>query len=274
MNPDEIQNLKEENEELRTEVEQLKRKDQDRDGEMSEIKRILESHTHSGNDGTKPFYNETMKLKTGSQVSAGYVTLADQILPSGATGAIDDVQRGALVVGKDEDLSDGFDNAQLTIEHQEVTDGGTNQTFLWGIRGKGYAGDTGEVTSGGTTLDQANFTFVVDRLTGHFIAVYNPSAPTEFDVYEIASNTATQITITGGTWTFNSANDAKFFIWVPMYSGAAQYPWRRIYTMEGTAGGVRFGGGDTAGGQNGMLYMDSTGDLYWRSKAGVSTKLN
>ena len=56
--------------------------------------------------------------------------------------------------------------------------------------------------------------------------------------------------------------------------GSAQTIFQRFYTQEGTAGGIRFGVGATAGGQNGLLYSDATGDLYWRDKAGTSVKLN
>jgi hypothetical protein len=56
--------------------------------------------------------------------------------------------------------------------------------------------------------------------------------------------------------------------------GSADTPFQRFYTQEGTGGGIRFGVGTTNGGQNGLAYMDVTGDIYWRNKIGASTKLN
>ena len=212
----------------------------------------MESHTHSGSDGSKQFFNNGIQSKTGTQLAAGYTTIADFIEPAG--GVFDGIQRGYFIVGNDENAIDGFDNGQLTVEHQKSTNNSTNQTFLYGVRGKGYVGSTGEITSGGTTMSQTNFAWEVDRLTGHFIDVFNPSG--EWDTFLIASNTADTITITGGTWSFSSTNDAPFIIWVPMYLGAANYPWRRVYTMDTSAGGVRFGGGDTNGGQNTILYTE------------------
>ena len=115
------------------------------------------------------------------------------------------------------------------------------------------------------------FDFTTNELSGHLINIYNSSG-TFVESQAIASNTSTVITISG-TWT-SSTSGGIFFIYNPAYLGSAEHIWQRAYVQEGTSGGVRFGVGPTAGGQNGLLYMDSAGDLWWRDKAGTAIQLN
>lgn len=264
-------------EETQRSNDELRRKLDDLQKDYDETKRVLSTHTHSGKDGTKPFFNEDIKLKTGSTLTAGYTHLTDIV--QSISGDPAGRQVAALVVGDDEDVSNGWQNAEVLLDHQKYTNGSTNQTFFYGVRGTGYASGatgttgTGSVTSGGTSFSQGEFTFVASALIGGWICVTNPAASTEFDCYEISANTASGITITGGTWTFTGSS-CPFSIFYPVYLGSAQAPWRRIYTKRGTVGGIRFGEGDTNGGQNGLLYSDASGDLYWRNYAGASTKLN
>jgi len=179
---------------------------------------------------------------------------------------------GGLIVGKQptEQGGDTTKNFQLVIEHKHGTDGTTNDTFVYGVRPPTYIGN-GDVTSGGNTMVQSNFSWTTNELAGAYINIFNSSGTFVF-TKPIASNTSTTITITG-TWP-SSVSNGTFSIYVPVYFGSSQTPWRRLYTGESTSEGIRFGYGPTAGGQNGLLYMDSAGDLYWRNKSGTSTKLN
>ena len=131
-------------------------------------------------------------------------------------------------------------------------------------------------TAGGNTITISGYDFATDELTGAYINIYN-SSNNLVETQTITSNTATQITITG-TWIASTSN-AYFKIYVPVFLGETTTVFRRLYVEEGSStGGIRFGVGPTstsAGGQNGLLYMDSAGDLYWRPKAtAVAVKLN
>lgn len=246
---------------------ELERKIQDFSTQLDEIKNGLETHTHSGNDGSTYIYGEPIKLKPGAGFSTGKFGFVDY----------QDSSRifGFQVVGdgvSDSGLTDSIKNTtQLTIEHQPLTNGSSNNTFYYGYRSPLYASGVtngGKIVSGGTTLTQSKFEWETNELDGAFVLVKD-SANSTFDVYEIASNTSTVITITGGTWTFSSAN-AEFVIFVPVYLGSADFPWRRIYTTDGSGGGIRFGMGDTNGGQNALLYTDGTA-LKFRKKDGTVT---
>lgn len=239
--------------ELKNQIEELKT-------ELQEMRETIANHGHTGQDGSTALnttieIDENKVFKTGSMVIEGVPAVTPNILV------------GGIAVGEDTVMSDGSRNTQVVINHDEDS----FQSFMFGQRAPIYRGTDGDINAGGNTLQQDTYTWETNELAGAYV-VANTSA-TEFDFYEIASNTSDTLTITGGTWSA-SEDPSEFFVFVPIYFGAAQYPWRRIYTMEGTGGGVRIGGGDTAGGQNGLLYMDSGGDLYWRNKAGSSTKLN
>lgn len=133
------------------------------------------------------------------------------------------------------------------------------------------AGVTISTTSGGNTVTINGYGFDTNELAGAFISIYDSSGSL-VEGQTIASNTSTVITISG-TWT-SSTSGGTFLIYKPVLLGAIDRVWQRLYVQEGDGGGVRFGAGPTNGGQNGLLYMDSAGDLYWRNKAGTAVKLN
>lgn len=223
-------------------------------------------HTHTGKDGSEK-NKDSIELLPGQWFKAGSITLADA--PQSALGQAGRFY-GSLVIGNDSSVVDGSDNAQLNIDHQSET--ATLQTFIYAFRKPLAFGTTGSVTSGGTVLTQSEFLFETNALAGAFVDVYN-TLDALVETFEIASNTANTITITGGTWSA-TASPIVFQVFMPVYLGAADFPYRRIYTGPLDSGGIRFGFGPTAGGQNGLLYMDATGDLYWRPKTGAAVKLN
>lgn len=138
-----------------------------------------------------------------------------------------------------------------------------------------YENTSISTTAGGDTVTITGFNFITDELTGAYINIYNSSGVL-IETRTIASNTATVITITG-TWL--ASTTGVFKIYNPVFLGRTETVFHRLYVEEGSAtGGIRFGVGPTstsAGGQNGLLYMDAAGDLYWRPKATASAvKLN
>lgn len=231
------------------------------------IQRDLGSHTHGGNDKSSSIYNDGVALKPGQGLQAGRVALVDGI----ESGSIA-LQRilGAVIIGEDGNSVDGSDNAQLTFEHQIGTTGTTNQTFMYGLRPPFYIGLDGVVASGKSTLTTKSYSFPRDSLVGAYLVVTNPSNSADFQGYTITGNTDKSITV-NGTWSFSSPyQNAAFAVFVPFYLGAANYPFRRAYVLQGTGGGVRFGMGATAGGQNGLLFLnESTGRLQFRRPNGT-----
>ncbi len=134
-----------------------------------------------------------------------------------------------------------------------------------------YANTSISTTATGNTVTISGYNFITNELTGAYINIFNSSG-TLIETQKIASNTATVVTISG-TW--RSSTTGTFKIYNPVFLGRTETIFHRVYVEEGTtAGGVRFGVGPTNGGQNGLIYMDSSGNLFWRDKAGTSTQLN
>jgi len=222
-------------------------------------------HSHTGKDGTQ-ISKDSIELLPGQAFKAGSIALVDA--PQAAN-----LQAGrffgSVMVGNDSSMINGSENLQLNIDHQSETT--TMQSFIYAFRKPIAFGTTGSITSGGTTLNQGEFTFDINVLDGAYIDVYD-STNTFKETFEIASNTAQVITITGGTWSY-TASSITFQVFMPVYLGAADFPFRRIYTDSGINGGIRFGVGPTNAGQkqNGLFYLDmADGNLYFRKPDGTT----
>ena len=236
---------------------------------------LIPNHAHTGADS--PLIT-TVNLPPGVPVDFGYGALNSADTSPGTAGE----QIGVfLVSGKPTDagpISSSSNNLQLNLLHQP--NNSLNQSFITAFRNPNFSlpvGQTISVTGGGNTVTIPQVAFVTNYYANALIDIYD-STGTFVETQIIASNTATVITISG-TW-LNTTTNGSIFIYQPVYLGSADDVWQRVYTQEGTAGGIRFGVGATNGiggtppSQNGLLYSDATGDLYWRNKAGTSTKLN
>lgn len=235
-------------------------------------------HTHNGTDS--PIVT-IVDLKPNNPVLLGYGGMISYSPGSGDTapGSAGEEVITIIVAGKDQTAGvtqSSISNMQIQLEHYPQDP--NNFSFFDAFRPPLYtntANTTITVTAGGSTVTITGYTFPVNSL-------FNATTPVLIDIFDssgnlvetqsIASNTATVITI-NGTW-LNTTIGGTFLVFVPVFLGRTQNPWQRAYVMDSTAGGVRFGGGPTNAGQNGLLYMDSAGDLYWRNKSGTSTKLN
>lgn len=252
MNPDD----------LKKQVDNLSKDVKSLEDKLKKTMKDLETHTHSGVDGSSYIYNDSIRLKPNQQLGIGNFSLAEFSGPVSAGG--EPTQRGFLLVGDDVNALDGIQNAQISFENQPSTDGTTNQTFLYAFRGPALFALDGIVTSGGTTLKTKTYSFTENQLAGAYINIRTSIDATTFESHLIASNTTDTITITGTTWGFSS-NSAYFFIYVPVYLGAADYPWRRIYANE-----VRIGQGPSAG--TGVVYIRTgTGSPEGVETAGVGS---
>jgi hypothetical protein len=227
-----------------------------------------EKHQHSPEDGTN-ILRKNIELDIGQWMQVG-LNSQGTVNDGAASGQI----QHAFSVGKDDGrrgVVTKADIMQVDYLHQPST----ALSFIIGRRtpvvSSGADGSKISVSAAGNTVTINGFNFTTNELANALINIYNSSGA-YVCTRTITSNTSTVVTITG-TWG-TTVSGGTFDIYRPVYFGAAEYIWQRFYAQEGTAGGVRFGVGATAGGENGLLYMDATGNLYYRNKAGTSIKLN
>ena len=250
-------------------IQRLTQKMQMLEQELTETKRLLADHQHDDVDGTKVL-RKNINLDVDQGINIGVGGLLSGRSYVGASG---DIFSLGIDVGEDRQISivNQSRNAQVNLDHFSQTD----FSYLVGARKPIVTcpeGTTIAVTVGGNTVTIGGFSFATNELAGALINIIDSSAAL-VETQVIASNTSSVITISG-TWGA-STSGATFIIYKPIFLGRDIAIWARVYVQEGTAaGGVRFGVGPTNGGQNGLLYMDAAGDLYWRNKAGSSTKLN
>lgn len=253
------------------ELEELKNKVLSLEEELRTFKNLIQEHNHDGFDGTN-ILKKSIRLNPDQILQVGNGSIASP--NANDQGESTENYNFSFSVGKDDGRT-GFvskaDLMQVDFQHQP----NTSTSFFFARRTPLVTPleSTVSTTSGGNTITINGYNFTTDELTGGIINIYNSSG-TFIESRTIASNTDTVVTI-DGTWGATTSS-ASFRIARPVYHGSAEYIWQRYYTQEGTGGGIRFGMGVTAGAQNqnGLLYMDATGDLYWRNKSGTSTKLN
>lgn len=237
--------------------------------ELQNMKQLLATHQHC-NDGTIPLRKNIM-LDRDQWLAVG----SSQVITGQPQnqGQVSELYNLAISEGPDP-VTDGFvyksNNMQMNFYHQPNSD----LSFMWMFRKplvSSVAGISLSISSAGNTVTIPGYNFTSGELIGAVIYIQNSSGTT-ISASTISGNTSTVITI-DGTWGVTASN-CTFGIYRTVYLGSAETIWQRGYFQEGTAGGIRFGMGATAGGRNGLLYMDATGDLYWRNKGGTSTKLN
>lgn len=279
------QELKKEIEELKNKFEEFSKKFEDSENKLREAERVIADHTHSGIDGSKAFYNDSIILKPGERFQTGKMSMEEF--------SNEVKQVGGFVVGNNSGqsgLANKLKSTQITIENQQSTDTTTNQTFLYGFRYPVYNGAIAvTATATGTTLTQTDFTFIVNELSGAYINIYDSLRAYQY-TRQIASNTATVITIDG---TFPATVTGGFFdVVMPVYFGAAQYPWRQGYFVgqdvsSGGDGGqrrvLRFGMGTSAGadvigyffgtGTPEGVVTANVGSIFLRTDGGALTTL-
>ena len=262
--------------ELSNQVRDLKNSLSESNRNFEELNRKFESHQHSGRDSSMTIDKE-INLKSGVPIklgNGGLIAYSTADLSTITPGSTSEQTVLGLVAGKDMAGGVGYSTKNMQMQFQHYPQSTSNQSFLTMARPPllgNIPGLTISVTAAGNTVTINGYNFTTNELAGALIVIYS-SAGALVEVQTIASNTSNVITISG-TWGA-STSGGTFFIYVPVYLGSAETIFQRGYFQEGTAGGIRLGVGVTNGGQNGLLYMDATGDLYWRDKAGTSVKLN
>lgn len=231
----------------------------------------IPAHTHNGSDSLL-ITTVNLPLETPIKFGLGGIisTSNSRTIAPGSAG---EITQTIISSGKDQTGTVGFKGGNLQLNLLHLPQSASNQSFITAQRPPLYSNITGttiSTTLGGNTVTTSGYGFTTNSLAGALINIYNSAGLVETQT--IASNTSTVITISG-TWLATTTN-GTLGIFQPVFFGASDTPYQRLYTQEGDTAGIRFGVGVTNGGQNGLLYMDAAGDLYWRNKAGASTKLN
>lgn len=257
------------NEELKSQVEELSNKVKELTEKLNETSKKLDEYTikhkehiHNGEDGTNTITGDLRlhKDRTIKLADCEIAQLVRGINTSGETNMF------AIAVGRDprSGIASNSENAQFNIVHQPQS----TISYISGIRPPLYINSTViSTTSGGSTITFTGANFVVNDLAGASVNIYD-STGALVEMQTIASNTATVITISS-TW-LNTTTGGTAEVLFPMYLGISNYPWQRGYVMDGSGGGIRFGGGATNNGQNALLYTDGT-SLKFRKKDGTVT---
>lgn len=219
----------------------------------------MDTHTHSGNDGSSFIYNTPIRLKPGNHFHTGMVSFEEPYNVQNST----EVASAGLVVGDDQTTDDGLNTAQFLLTFRN--DQASNVTSA---SGPIYSGTDAVVS--GTSVSTTSFNFVTNELAGMILIVVDSSNNSEGAA--IVSNTTNTITV-DNAFTITGAGNS-FLVFNPVYLGFSTSPWKRAYVMEGTDGGIRFGLGTTNNGQNGLLYMGANGKLYWRGKGGTAYEVD
>lgn len=277
---------------LSNEVKSLTDKLNESNNKFIEFERLFKVHQHSNVDGTSALL-KGIDVASGQPVyigNGGLIELTNKIDQSSETNTL------SLAVGRDRGaLSGGTKetsvNTNINIQHQPGTDGDTNQTFMFGYRPPLFVNTSTTITatSGASTLTDISQNFVVNELAGAQLVISNSAGTFQYS-RQIASNTATVITIDG---TFPATvTNVQYTILMPVYFGAAQYPWRQGYYggQDVSSGGtgiqrrvLRFGYGTSAGADViGVFFGTGTpeavvtaniGSLFLRSDGGAATTL-
>lgn len=208
--------------------------------------------------------------------------------------ATDRVYRAAVSVGEEtmqqQGSASGSKNTQIYLEDQ--ADSSTFNSFLYGYRKPLYTvneGSTVSVTSGASTMTDSDKDWDTNELAGAMINIYDSGGALQFS-RQIASNTGTVVTI-DGTWPA-TVNSGSYVVLMPIYLGAAEYPWRQGYfggddVSSGGTGAqrrfIRIGYGSTGGTETRGLFFGtgspesvvtaSVGSLYLRTDGSTNTVL-
>lgn len=238
--------------------------------ELQELKQKYTTHQHNNTDGTNYLRKSiTLDADQAIAVGAGQWQTLQQYNATDGVNFISVFTVGENIIPG---LSIKSPNMQMLMTH--IPNQASNFSFLTAECPPlfiSYANTSISTTLGGSTVTITGYSFSTDELAGAYINIYNSSSDL-IETQIIASNTSTVITISG-TWL--ASTTGTFKIYNPVFLGRTETIFHRLYVEEGTSvGGVRFGVGATGNTQNGLLYMDAAGDLYWRDKGGVSVKLN
>lgn len=254
---------------LNTKIRELENKldssiklNKDLENKLNELSEILRKHEHSGSDGSSQIFTNPIILNDNVRFQTGLTSIDSK---TSKLGGGNEYSVTSITTGEDSNSNGIVDKlkstTQLTIQHSHIDD----TSFVYIFRNPYYDGKC-NITSGLSEIIQNKFIFELDELKDSFITIKITSST--FNTYKILSNTNNTITVSGTLPT--TISDTNFAIFKPVYLGSGTFPFRRIYTLGDTDGGIRFGNGTTGNGQNGLLFLnESTGRLQFRRPNGT-----
>jgi hypothetical protein len=250
------------NEELERKVSEQENRILELENKIKEFEKTFTEHGHTGND-------KSLGIKGNIQLEDfQYITIGNAIFSGASVNKGTPTEQNFTFINTGGDRDDKV--LDVTKNTQIVTDDTpSGLTFFYGQKSPVVVGTGISIVSGTSTLNDSTKKFVVNELAGAYI---NISAVGSIitETLVIASNTESSITVTG---TFSTdISNAAYVVFDAVYLGAANYPWKRLYTTDTNAGGLRFGQGPTNGGQNSLLY--TVGDrIYFRDTSGTVNTL-
>ena len=240
----------------------------DSEERLNEIEGELYSHSHELGVGETQSFDSHLKLGEGKFVNIGNTYRTGITIPIAQKYNIDNMILGAGPVTSTEiaasETGGKAGNSQLVLQHQPK--GYSNWTFFYGNRPPIVLFKADSIS--GNKISVTNIDFETNELAGTVVKITSSRGLLE-DSLEIVSNTKNEITLSNTT----SASGPTCFVFNTIYLGSADYPWRRAYVSEGSGAGIRFGYGPTGEGSNGLLYMNSNGNLIWRNKSGSTSTI-
>jgi hypothetical protein len=281
-------------EELKKEIESLKNRVNLLTNKVGQVEQLTKLHKHTGYDESSRIDGD-VTLLPNRFLTIGNAQITEDTRSYGSAAQ---VERLLLITGKD--MNSGFtntsENTQLQIENQSATTGSSNQSFFYGLRAPVYTdtatddGSSNTVTSAAFVVNDTTKTWTTNELAGAMVNIYS-SAGALVHSKQIASNTSTQITV-DDAWDSTVSSGGSYIVWMPVYMGSADYPWRRGYFMgsDSSSGGdgtvmkaIQLGRGPSGGtdviaifygaGTPESAVTANIGSLFLRTDGGTSTTL-
>lgn len=275
--------------ELQRNIEDLQDKLQSLQDKFDVLDASYSKHQHLGTDGSVR-YRIVQQPQQDIQIGCAFIDSIESVgsnssLSPGLGGTPTDYL-GYFVAGKENpETNNNFPSTQIILDYGASTNGSTNWSFLFGQRPPLFTGTSG-VSSAGTLMTDMGQNWAVNSLAGAYVNFYDSSG--NFQTRQIASNTANTLTL-DTAWAITVAS-GFYAIWMPVFLGAADWPWRQGYFLgeDVSAAGdgsrarvLRFGFGQTSGPNvTGIYYGIGTpesavtanvGSLYLRTNGGTST---
>lgn len=241
---------------------------------LNELEFILKNHQHSGTDGSH-LVDADIVLGRDRGLAIGEFAMGCGVIYEGSTAASTPQQNSKVENFGTEPMraNRNFSRKGIQTQLTDEPNSGTYNSFFYAFRAPFIISGTGTLTNGGSTLTDSTRSFSTNELAGAVLYVFSG---TDIEAFTIASNTATVITVSG-TWTVPT-NPYSYVVARRVFLGAANAPWRRLYTNE-----IRMGEGGSAGSQVVWIKYGTgspenavtapPGSIYLREDGGANTSL-
>lgn len=278
--------------ELQRNIEDLQDQIKKLQDDLAALNTTFEKHQHLGTDGSVR-YRVVQQPQQDAQIGCAFIDSYEAV--SGTTSGSGAIIGGTVtdylayfIAGKENpEVTTNFPSSQMIFDYNAASNGSTNWTFLYAQRPPLFTGPS-SVTSASTSMTDIAQNWTVNSLAGAYVNFYDSSG--NFQTRQIASNTLSTLTL-DTAWS-TTVSSGFYVIWMPVFLGAADWPWRQGYFLgeDVSSGGdgsrarvLRFGFGQTSGPNViGIYYGIGTpesavtanvGSLYLRTNGGTSTTL-